>query len=469
MPPEKVKIIPTKTPMPEQPPGERIHNYDEVPYGYTPEQAMAEAQRCLQCKRPGCMGGCPVGINIPGFLKLVADGDFRGAINLVKETNALPAVTGRVCPQEEQCEGVCALCKKYESVGIGRLERFVADWEAAQGPIPIPALAPPTGKKVAVVGSGPAGLTVAADLVKKGHYVTIFEALHEPGGVLIYGIPEFRLPKAIVRREVEYVCHLGAKLVKDFVVGTTASVDELLEEYDAVFLGTGAGLPWFLNIPGENLNGVYSANEYLTRANLMKAYRFPEYDTPIVRGRRVATIGGGNVAMDSARTALRLGAEESLIVYRRSREEMPCRAEEIHHAVQEGVKLNLLLTPVALHADGNGWVKELEVLKNELGEPDASGRRRPVPIPGSNFSFPVDVVVIAIGQSPNPLIPKTTSGLETGRNDVIKVTAETMKTSKRGVFAGGDVATGGATVILAMGQGKIAARAIDEYLATGEW
>ena len=469
MPPEKVKIIPTKTPMPEQPPGERIHNYDEVPYGYTPEQAMAEAQRCLQCKRPGCMGGCPVGINIPGFLQLVAEGDFRGAINLIKETNALPAVTGRVCPQEEQCEGVCALCKKYESVGIGRLERFVADWEAAQGVLAIPELPPSTGKKVAVVGSGPAGLTVAADLARQGHYVTIFEALHEPGGVLIYGIPEFRLPKAIVRREVEYVCHLGAKLVTDFVVGTTASVDELLEEYDAVFLGTGAGLPWFLNVPGENLNGVYSANEYLTRANLMKAYRFPEYDTPIVRGRRVATIGGGNVAMDSARTALRLGAEESLIVYRRSREEMPCREEEIHHAVQEGVKLNLLLTPVALHGDGNGWVKELEVIKNELGEPDASGRRRPVAIPGSNFRFPVDVVVIAIGQSPNPMIPKTTPGLEVGKHDNILVAPDTMKTSKRGVFAGGDVATGGATVILAMGQGKIAARAIDEYLRTGEW
>jgi glutamate synthase (NADPH/NADH) small chain len=466
---KKVEIVPTKTPMPEQAPDERIKNYDEVPYGYTPEQAMAEARRCLQCKRPGCMGGCPVGINIPGFLELVAEGDFRGAINLIKETNALPAVTGRVCPQEEQCEGVCALCKRYESVAIGRLERFVADWEAAQGPIPIPEIPPPTGKKVAIVGSGPAGLTVAADLVKKGHHVTIFEALHEAGGVLVYGIPEFRLPKAIVRREVEYVCSMGVKLVKDFVVGTTATVDELLEEYDAVFLGTGAGLPWFLNVPGENLNGVYSANEYLTRANLMKAYRFPEYDTPIVRARRVATIGGGNVAMDSARTALRLGAEESLIVYRRSREEMPCREEEIHHAVQEGVQLNLLLTPVAFHSDGNGWVKEMECLRNELGEPDASGRRRPVPVEGSNFRIPADVVVIAIGQSPNPMIPKTTPGLETGRRGNVVVEQETMKTSKKGVFAGGDVATGGATVILAMGQGKIAARAIDEYLETGVW
>lgn len=463
------QIIPNKTPMPEQPPAERVKNYEEVPYGYTPEQAMAEAQRCLMCKRPGCMGGCPVGINIPGFLQLVADGDFRGAINLIKETNALPAVTGRVCPQESQCEGSCALCKKYESVSIGRLERFVADWEAAQGEAPIPELAPPTGKKVAVVGSGPAGLTVAADLAKQGHHVTIFEALHEAGGVLVYGIPEFRLPKAIVRREVEYVCRMGVKLVKDFVIGTAATIDELLEEFDAVFLGTGAGLPWFLNIPGENLNGVFSANEYLTRANLMKAYRFPEYDTPIVHGRRVATIGGGNVAMDAARTALRLGAEESLIVYRRSREEMPCREEEIHHAVQEGVQLNLLVTPLALHADNNGWVKEIECLRNELGEPDASGRRRPVPVPNSNFRISADVVVIAIGQSPNPLIPKTTPGLETGRGDVIKVDQLTMKTSKKGVFAGGDVATGGATVILAMGQGKIAARAIHAYLETGEW
>lgn len=467
----KKKIIPNKTPMPEQRPAERIQNYDEVPYGYTSEQAIAEAQRCLECKRAGCVSSCPVGVDIPGFLALVAEGDFRGAINLIKETNALPAVTGRVCPQEEQCEKSCALAKRFESVGIGRLERFVADWEAAaeRGSLPIPKLAPPTGKRVAVVGSGPAGLTVAADLVRTGHEVTIFEALHEAGGVLVYGIPEFRLPKAIVRREVEYVCAMGVKLVKDFVIGTTATVDELLEEYDAVFLGTGAGLPWFLNVPGENLNGVYSANEYLTRANLMKAYRFPEYDTPIVRGRRVATIGGGNVAMDSARSALRLGAEASLIVYRRSREEMPCREEEIHHAVEEGVQLNLLVTPIAFHADGNGWVKEIECLRNELGESDASGRRRPVPITGSNFRIPADVVVIAIGQSPNPLVPQTTPGLETGRSGNIIVDEQTMKTSKRGVFAGGDVATGGATVILAMGQAKIAARAINDYLETGIW
>jgi len=455
--------------MPEQPPAERIKNYDEVPYGYTPEQAMAEAKRCLECARPLCVDGCPVNINIPAFLKLAAEGDFRGAINIIKETNALPAVSGRVCPQEEQCEGKCALSKRFESVAVGRLERFAADWEATQGTPPIPELPSPTGKKVAVVGSGPAGITVAADLVRKGHHVTIFEALHEPGGVLVYGIPEFRLPKAVVRREVEYVCRLGVKLVKDFVVGAAETVDELLEEYDAVFLGTGAGLPWFLNIPGENLNGVYSANEYLTRANLMKAYRFPEYDTPIARGKHVATVGGGNVAMDSARTALRLGAEESIIVYRRSREEMPARAEEIHHAEQEGVRFELLTTPIAFHGDSNGWVKEIECIRNQLGEPDASGRRRPVPIKDSNFRIPIDVAVLAIGQSPNPLIPKTTPDLKTGKDGVVIIDNETGRTSKKGVFAGGDVATGGATVILAMGQGKKAAKAMDEYLKTGQW
>ena len=465
----KKTIIPTKTPMPEQPPAERIKNYDEVPYGYTPEQAIAEAKRCLQCKRPFCIEGCPVEIDVPGFLQLIAEGEFQGAINLIRETNALPAVTGRVCPQEEQCEAVCALCKRFESVAIGRLERFVADWEAAQGPLPVPELPPPTGKKVAVVGSGPAGITVAADLARMGHSVTVFEALHEPGGVLVYGIPEFRLPKAIVRRDIDYVCRMGVELVTDFVVGNTATLDELLEDFDAIFLGTGAGLPWFLDVPGENLNGVYSANEYLTRVNLMKAYLFPEYDTPIALGRRVATIGGGNVAMDSARTALRLGAEESLIVYRRSREEMPGRDEEIHHAEEEGIQFHLLTSPVAFHGDGKGQVQEIECLKNELGEPDASGRRRPVPVPDSNFRIPADIVIVAIGQSPNPLIPKTTSDLQTGRRGTVVVDEDTMKTSKRSVFAGGDVATGGATVILAMGQGRIAAKAIDEYLRTEEW
>ena len=463
------KIIPKKTSMPEQNPAERIKNFNEVPYGYTAEQAMAEAQRCLECARIECMSGCPVNVQIPQFLKLVAAGDFRSAINLVKETNSLPAVTGRVCPQEQQCEKICTMAKRFEPVAIGRLERFAADWEAAQGDLPTPQIAPPTGKRAAVVGAGPAGLTVAADLVKMGHHVTIFEALHEAGGVLVYGIPEFRLPKAIVRREVEYVCRLGAKLVKDFVVGNSATVDELLEEYDAIFLGSGAGLPWFLNIPGENLNGVYSANEYLTRANLMKAYRFPEYDTPIARGRHVITIGGGNVAMDSSRTALRLGAQESVLVYRRSREEMPARVEEIHHAEEEGVQFKLLATPVAIHGDEKGRVKELECIQNQLGEPDASGRRRPVPIEGSNFRIPADTIIIAIGQSPSPLIPKTTPDLKTGKDGVVVIDNETGKTSKKGVFAGGDVATGGATVILAMGQGKKAAKAIDEYLKTGQW
>jgi glutamate synthase (NADPH/NADH) small chain len=409
-----------------------------------------------------------VNIDIPVFVKLVAEGDMRGAIKIIRETNALPALTGRVCPQEEQCEERCTLAKKFESVAIGRLERFVADWEAAQGELPVPDLPPPTGKKIAVVGSGPAGLTVAADLARQGHSVTIYEALHEAGGVLVYGIPEFRLPKAIVRREVEYVCRLGVKLVKDFVVGNAATVDELLEEYDAVFLGTGAGLPWFLNLPGENLNGVYSANEYLTRANLMKAYRFPEYDTPIARGQRVATIGGGNVAMDSARTALRLGAKESIVVYRRSRDEMPARAEEIIHAEEEGIQFMLLTTPLVFHGQ-DGRVAELECLRNELGEPDASGRRRPVPIKDSNFRIPIDIAVLAIGQSPSPIIPKTTPDLVLARHGGVVVDPATMKTSKRGVFAGGDVATGGATVILAMGQAKIAAKAIEEYLKTGEW
>ncbi len=463
------RVIPTRTPMAEQAAQERIRNFNEVPYGYTVEEAMAEAQRCLLCKRPTCMDGCPVRINIVGFLELAAKGDFRGAINLIKEADALPAITGRVCPQETQCEQVCVLARKYEPVAIGRVERFLADWEASQGELPVPDLAPPSGKQVAVVGSGPAGLTVAADLARLGHQVTIFEALHEAGGVLVYGIPEFRLPKAIVRREVDYVCGLGVNLIKDFVVGQTATLDELLAEYDAVFLGSGAGLPWFLDIPGENLSGVYSANEYLTRSNLMKAYRFPEYDTPIARGRRVITIGGGNVAMDSCRTALRLGAEESIVVYRRSREEMPARAEEIDRAEEEGIQFRYLTTPVAIHGDEQGRVESLECLRNELGEPDASGRRRPLAIKGSNYRIPADIVIMAIGQSPSPLIPRTTADLETKKDGVVVIDPATGKTSKRGVFAGGDVATGGATVILAMGQGRTAAAAIDEYLQTGDW
>jgi glutamate synthase (NADPH) small chain len=461
-------IIPTKTPMAEQPAEVRIHNYQEVPVGYTAEQAMAEAQRCLDCPKPNCMPGCPVNIDIPGFLRLVASGEFIDAAICVKKTNALPAITGRVCPQESQCEGKCTLAKKFEPVAIGRLERFVADWQRTSGSVSTPEILAATGKKVAVVGSGPAGLTVAADLAQMGYQVTIFEALHEAGGVLSYGIPEFRLPKAIVKHEVDYVRSLGVTIQMDFVVGNTATLDELQKEYDAIFLGTGAGLPWFLGIPGENLGGVYSSNEYLTRANLMKAYRFPEYDTPIARGDRVLIIGGGNTAMDSARTALRLGAKESIIVYRRSRAELPARLEEVEHAEQEGVDFHLLTTPVAFYGE-DGRVKELECLKNELGEPDASGRRRPVAIPGSNFRIPADVMVVAVGQSPSPLISKSTPELAVAKGGIVTVDQSTMKTSMKGVFAGGDVITGGATVILAMGQAKIASKAINDYLQTGVW
>ena len=458
------KVSPTKTPMREQPPQERIHNYDEVPFGYSPEEAIQEAQRCLMCKKPRCVEGCPVGIDIPGFISFIANEQFRDGVNRLKEQNILPAVCGRVCPQEEQCEKQCILGVKNEPVGIGRLERFLADWEAKQGAPEKPVLPKSTGKKIVIVGAGPAGITAAADLVKLGHKVDIFEALHEPGGVLVYGIPEFRLPKSIVFREIEFLKSLGVNLYTDHVIGMIKSIDELLEEYDAVFLGTGAGLPWFLNVPGENLNGVYSANEYLTRANLMKAYLFPLYKTPIVRGKRVATVGGGNVAMDCARTALRLGAEKSIIIYRRSREEMPARNEEIHHAEQEGVIFNFLSNPSEFRGDEYNRLKEVECIQMELGEPDDSGRRRPVPVPDANFIVPIDVAVIAIGNSPNPLIPSTTPDIESGKWGNIVTDPVTGKTSKEGVFAGGDVATGAATVILAMGAGKIAARGIHEYV-----
>jgi len=460
---------PKKVPMREQPPEERIKNFNEVPLGYTPEEAIQEAKRCLQCKEPPCVKGCPVEIDIPGFIKAIAEGDFKRAIHILKEKNSLPAICGRVCPQEDQCEKLCTLSKLGEPVAIGRLERFAADWEAEQGDVEIPEIPPPTGKRVAVVGSGPAGLTVASDLAKMGHEVVIFEALHKPGGVLMYGIPEFRLPKRIVEREVDYVKKLGVKIITSFVVGKTKTVDELLQEYDAVFIGTGAGLPWFMGIPGENYNGIYSANEYLTRVNLMKAYLFPEYDTPVVRGERVAVIGGGNVAMDAARTGLRLGAKKSMIIYRRSRKEMPARIEEIQRAEEEGVEFHFLTLPVRYHADENGWVKEMECIRMRLGEPDSSGRRRPIPIEGSNFRIPVDVVVVAIGQSPNPLIPNTTHGLEVGKHGNVITDPLTGKTSRKGVFAGGDIATGAATVILAMGAARVAARAIDEYLRTGKW
>lgn len=463
------KIIPKKTAMQEQTASERVKNFKEVPFGYTEEQAVEEAKRCLQCKKPFCVSGCPVEIDIPGFIQKIADRDFKNAIKILKKRNVLPAICGRVCPQEDQCEKECVLSKKMEPVGIGRLERFAADWEAQSGITEIPAKHAPTGKKVAVVGSGPAGLVFAGDLVQLGHEVTLFEALHKAGGVLVYGIPEFRLPKAIVQREVEYIEKLGVNLQTSFVVGNTKTVDELLQDFDAVFIGTGAGLPWLMNLPGENLNGIYSANEYLVRSNLMKAYLFPEYDTPIVRGKRVATIGGGNVAMDSARTALRLGAEKSMIIYRRSKTEMPARIEEIHHAEEEGIQFEFLTLPIKYYGDENGWVKEMECLRMELGEPDASGRRRPVTVPNSEFRIPVDTVVVAIGQSPNPLIPQTTPDLQVGKHGNIMVDEKTGKTNKKGVFAGGDIVTGAATVILAMGAGRIAARACDEYLKTGIW
>lgn len=463
------KIIPTKTPMREQPAAQRVRNFDEVPHGYSLQEAVQEAKRCLQCKKPFCVQGCPVGIDIPGFISFIKEKKLRAGIDRIKETNILPAICGRVCPQEEQCEKLCILGKKHEPVAIGRLERFLADWERDEGKAEQPVLANRTGKRVAVVGAGPAGITVAADLVKLGHEIDVFEALHEPGGVLVYGIPEFRLPKEIVFKEIDFLKRLGVRIHLDTVVGMITSLDELLDDFDAVFIGTGAGLPWFMGIPGENLNGVYSANEYLTRANLMKAYLFPKYKTPITVGKRVATLGGGNVAMDCARSALRLGAEESILIYRRARQQMPAREEEIHHAQEEGIQFNLLTNPIAYHGDGRGWLKNIECLRMELGEADESGRRRPVAVDGSNFMIPADVLVVAIGNSPNPLISNTTPDIATTRWRTIKTDPETGRTSKKGVFAGGDVATGAATVIQAMGAGKIAARGIRAYLETGEW
>jgi len=451
-----------KQPMREQDPTERIKNFREVPLGYTKEQAIEEAKRCLQCKDMPCMKGCPVGIEIPIFIECIKEGNFEKAIEKIKEKNALPAVTGRVCPYEGQCEGLCTLGKIGEPVAIGRLERFVADLEREKG-IKTPKKAKSTGKKVAVVGSGPAGLTCASDLAKMGHEVVVFEALHEPGGVLLYGIPEFRLPKKILHNEIEYIKKLGVQIREDVVIGKTLTIKDLLEEFDAVFIGTGAGLPVWMGIPGENLNGVYSANEFLTRVNLMKAYKFPEYDTPIEIGERVATIGAGNVAMDCARTALRLGAKKSYIIYRRSREEAPARAEEINHAGEEGVIFKFLTLPTKYIGDDQGHLRKMECLEMELTEKDESGRRRPVAIEGSEFTLDIDTVIVAIGQKPNPLIPKTTEGLEITKWGTIK-TDESGRTSMKGIFAGGDIATGAATVILAMGAGKRAAESIDNYL-----
>ncbi len=450
--------------MPVQDAQERRHNFQEVALGYSYDMAVQEASRCLNCKNPQCVKGCPVEVNIPGFIAALKEGKLEESIKVLKDKNNLPAVCGRVCPQENQCEAQCILGKKGAAVAIGRLERFVADWDRTQEK-KIPEKATPLNKKVAVIGSGPAGLTAAADLAKFGYDVTIFEALHTAGGVLMYGIPEFRLPKDVVQQEIEYIRNLGVDIQVNSVVGKMAVVDELLEEgYDAVFIGTGAGLPNFMNLPGENLNGVYSANEFLTRTNLMKAYTFPEYKTPIKVGKRVAVIGAGNVAMDAARTALRLGAEESTIIYRRSEEEMPARNEEIEHAKEEGVQFHLLTCPVEYKGDDSCRVTSMICQEFSLGEPDASGRRRPVPIPGSEYEVPIDTVVVAIGQGPNPLIPRTTPGLILTKKGNIKAGEETGATSREKVFAGGDIVTGAATVILAMGAGKRAARAIHDYL-----
>ncbi len=465
---ERMKI--PKQVMPEQDPGERVRNFYEVPLGFTPEQAMAEAKRCIQCKKPLCVGGCPVNIDIPWFIRLVGEGKFVEAARKVKETNGLPAVCGRVCPQEDQCEKVCVVGKKNEPVSIGRLERFVADYEREHGEVALPEIPRSTGKKVAVVGAGPAGLTVAGDLVKKGHKVTVFEALHVAGGVLMYGIPEFRLPKKIVQSEVEYLRRMGVEIVMNAVVGKLDTIDELLSNgYGAVFVGSGAGLPNFMNIPGENLAGVYSANEYLTRVNLMKAYMFPEYDTPIIRGRKIAVFGGGNTAMDAARTALRLCPEEVSIVYRRSMEELPARKEEIHHGEQEGLKFQLLTNPKRFIGDEEGRLKAVECVKMELGAPDESGRRRPVEMKGSEFTIECDVAIVAIGNGANPLIPQTTPDIKVNKWGNITVDPDTGRTSKQGVFSGGDIVRGGATVILAMGDGRKAADSIHEYLTTGNW
>jgi len=447
--------------MPEQDPIERAHNFYEVALGYDNDLALLEASRCLQCKKPVCVTKCPVEVDIPDFLAMIKAGDLIGASWKLKEKNSLPRIAGRVCPQESQCEAVCTLRKggKGEPCAIGRLERFVGDWAALHGEGKTPELPEPTGLKVGVVGSGPAGLTLAGALIKQGVAVTVFEALHELGGVLVYGIPEFRLPKAIVRAEVDELRNLGVEFKTNWVIGRIETVDDLLEKkkFDAVFIGTGAGAPLFLKIPGENFNGVYSANEFLTRANLMKAYLFPESDTPVARGRRVVVFGGGNVAMDSARTALRLGADEVTIAYRRTMDELPARAEEVHHAVEEGVKFRLLTAPVAILGNETGWAVGVRCQKMQLGEPDESGRRRPIPIPDEYLDIECDTAIVAIGNAANPLVPSTTRNLETNKWGNIVADLETGKTSKDRVWAGGDIVTGAATVILAMGAGRKAA------------
>jgi len=460
------KLDLNRVPMPKQKPKVRAKNFNEVALGYEEEHALAEASRCIQCKKRSCIEGCPVGVDIPEFIAALRDGDMPEAVRILKNKNALPGICGRVCPQETQCEDACTLAKKGAPIAIGRLERYVADWEQNHHGDSAPEIAPLNGKRAAVVGSGPAGLTVAAALAKEGHKVTLFEALHVAGGVLMYGIPEFRMPKHIVQAEVDYVKSLGVEIRLDSVMGKIATIDELLEGgYEAVFLGTGAGLPMFLNIPGENFNGIYSANEFLTRTNLLKAYLFPDYDTPIKIGKRVAVIGGGNVAMDAARCALRLGAGEVYIVYRRSRDELPARQEEVENAEEEGVVFKLLTNPKRFLGNEQGWVTGIECVEMELGEPDDSGRRRPIPKEGTEFTMEVDIVVVSLGTTPNPLVPTTTEGLNTTKRGTVVADEETGKTTKPGVWAGGDVVTGAATVISAMCAGKRAAASIDAYLS----
>ncbi len=450
----------------------RVLNFKEVNLGYSTELARQEALRCLDCAKPTCVDNCPVGVKVKDFVRLIVEGDFLGAAAKIREDNVLPAVTGRVCPQEDHCEGKCLLTKKVESLGIGYLERFVADYEQRMG-APLAPKAPATGKKVAIVGSGPAGLSAAGDLVQKGHQVHVFEALHEIGGVLVYGIPEFRLPKQVIREQIETMRAMGVEFETNVVVGKTVSIDELFEEegYDAVFIATGAGLPVFLNVPGEHLNGVYSANEFLTRMNLMHAYEFPRYDEPMVdlHGKHIAVIGGGNTALDAIRSARRLGAEKTYVIYRRSDAEMPARAEEVKHAKQEGIDFQVLTNPVEFLDDGRGWLRAARCVRMELGEPDASGRRRPIPVAGSEFEIPLSVAIIATGTSANPLIQSTTPGLKTNKRGYIEAGTESQRTSRQGVFAGGDIVTGSATVILAMGAGRRAAKSIDEYLLNGKW
>jgi len=458
------KLIPERVPIGRQDPRERVNNFKEVALGYTPEEARREAERCLMCKKPKCVDGCPVGIDIPGFVTDLLDGgDIGRSVSRVKEENLLPGICGRVCPQEDQCEKECIVGRKGDPVAIGKLERFVADWEAERGRSDAPRPAEKTGLAAAVVGSGPAGLTVAGELAKLGHRVTIFEALHVAGGVLTYGIPEFRLPQWVVDGEVGLLAEMGVEIALDFVVGKTATLDDLFREYDSAFIGIGAGLPSFMGIPGENLNGVYSANEFLTRSNLMQARSFPEFDTPVKRGGRVVVVGGGNVAMDSARTALRMGADRVDIVYRRSRVEMPAREEEIKHGEEEGIVFHLLCNPVEVYGR-DGRCAGVRCQRMELGEPDESGRRRPVPIEGDYFDLDVDVLVMAIGTRANPLLPSTAPGLKLNRRGYIEASTETWATSLPGVYAGGDIVTGSATVIEAMGAGKVAAAGMDAYM-----